>query len=239
MKNQRNELYIFANADNDEFIISGLQFSEFTQWIKPPIENIMLLSGECFESGINKHYFEIIEGRDNILSFSNRDIYDLGDFCFVDYERSGATDLLLPQDVAELLYLGHMFKPLTSPFISCIGNRFAYLVHDDGWFCRLFSKERRAVIDVIVEKLVSEVKRRTKQAEVSARNLYEELFPLAEKGLLIDFSGLSARSGVVEAAIYTVGLILNMDDITNGSAAEKYGGCFYGMLKYENGSWVI
>lgn len=138
----KRETIIYINSDiqNHEFIYTGIVFSEFIAYIENPIQNLLLLKANYLKENI-VHNFEIVEGLAAINRFANEDIYDYGDFCFVDFE-DGTLDNLSSQQIAELLYLAHMFTPLKSPYFESLHNRFAYLAHDDGFFGKIYCRKR-------------------------------------------------------------------------------------------------
>jgi hypothetical protein len=238
MKKQRSNLYVCAGGGN-EYVVSGLRFSEFIEYAFPAPENIMLLKGGYLTNKINKHNFEVIEGSENVAAFSKRDIYDFGDFCFVDYARAGATDALTPSDVAALLYLAHMYQPLGSPFIPTIGNRFAYLAHDDEYFCRLFSIAPGSVSDIISRKIISEMNARAARTDIAEGNLASELAPLIKQGVYIDFSDISSAMSPVAVAFHITGFIPDMEDVVRGNVPRKNVNGQRGRLSYGSGVWSV
>ncbi len=137
--------------------------SEFVKYAPAEICNLLLIKSEYYGAQLNwKSRFEFVEHND-IGHLLKDDIYNYGDFCWVDFNKIEEVDELEPVEIAELLYLGHMFEPLKSPFFDKIQNKYAYLAHDDGWFCRLYCRDYADFGEIIANKItdmVSTSKRR-------------------------------------------------------------------------------
>lgn len=137
MLQTRNIIYLNYSSQEQCLYSLGVEFKEFINAIETPI-NILLLEhqyfGEDFHYGSN---FEFVQ-KDNLQDLLKENVYSYGDFCWVDFDQVQSLDSLSPDDVAELLYLGHMMKPLKSPIFPKLNNRYAYLAHDDGWYNKIF-----------------------------------------------------------------------------------------------------
>ena len=92
----------------------------------------------------------------------------------------GAAAQLDRQQVAEILFLAHMGEPIESPFFAPLGNRFAYLSHDDGWYGKLYCRDMGEFMSVLWKKLTGKANTPT---PVKMQN---ELLSMAQKGLAID-----------------------------------------------------
>lgn len=136
---ERTQIYLKANLSKNEFICSGIEFKEFVRFLSFPIENIILLKTD-YPGNAYAHCFELLEGRASIEALTKENIYNYGDFCFVDYETAGIVAQLNDGEIAELLFTAHMFRPLKFTFFEKLNNRFIYLAHDDGFYCKLFMR---------------------------------------------------------------------------------------------------
>jgi hypothetical protein len=238
LKRKRDNIYIFRGSPDDEYLISGLQFYEFAQWVKPPLENIMLLDGRFLMEEMNIYALSIIEGANNITDYSFKDLYSLGNFHFVDYKKQGATNLLSPQEIASLLYLSHTEELLSSPYISCLENRFAYLAHDDGFFCKLFCRDSLVICDVIAEKIVSNLSENLGCADIVISNLPYELNTLLSKGIFIDLTDISIELSSTEIKCYCIGKFLDPDDIFNNMSYILNNNPHYKIVFFD-GKWAL
>ena len=136
MKDRMTDIYIRVSSERHEAVFSGLRFIDFINCATIPIDNILLLKSG-YSSEKRCHNFELLEGQENISKLMLENIYHYGDFCFVDYAHASSVNKLNEKQIAELLYLAHMHKPLRSPFFEVLQNNFVYLAHDDGWYCKL------------------------------------------------------------------------------------------------------
>jgi hypothetical protein len=97
-----------------------------------PITNMLLLKHNYWGKAMEiKSNLERVIG-ENINEFMKEDVYNFGDFCWVDFNNEHNLDKLEPIEVAHLLYLGQMKKPIDTPFFDKIDNRFAYCAHDNS-----------------------------------------------------------------------------------------------------------
>jgi len=238
MSNTRTKVYIKAIPQKGEFVYSGIEFAEFIQYVPQPIENLMIITGGSnvilcetdFDRG-----FELFEGDDLIEKLTKENVYGLGDFCFVDYSSPHKTDKLSEEQIAELLYMGHMFKPLRSPFFEELCNNFVYLAHDDGWYCKLYSRNLTDIITVLCKKIVASNNNICDPAE----SIKERILQLTVDGLLIDLDELSHKDGCIEAKFYTVGEYSDMDSIQNNLQHIKSGASKVSYLSCGKTEWNI
>ena len=222
MKKGRSLLYINSDYRNCDFIFSGINFNEFLRFTDKKIDNLILLhNGLSPETEGNnfERCFELYEGQEHISELAKNDIYDLGDFCFIDYESIGYPKKLSEEQIAELLYLGHRFMPLKSPFFRELNNKFAYLSHDDGFFCRLFCRERDEFTRIAVKKIIDTVKERLNT--VIAFQDHGLIADFSENGLLIDFDELYANGKNTILNLYSIGKYTDMNDVINNKDKLK------------------
>lgn len=243
MKKMRTKVYIMTNLKNSEAIYSGIEFKEFIQFLSEPIENLMMITGGCnvisletkFERGL-----ELFEGHTLLKHLVTENIYALGNFCFVDYIASHATEKLRDEQIAELLYLGHMFKPLKEPFFEPLQNRFAYLAHDDGFFCKLYYRNIEDFLDVLTGKIkLGFCKKLKNNVPRLSAELLSEMLRITERGMFIDFEEVRFCDEQAFVDVYCIGKLLDMDTIYNDSqelkdkASERY------RLSLSNHKWAL
>lgn len=234
MRPKRHLIYICGNLSKKELVYTGIDFHDFITGIKQPIHNLILLKGE-YSKGLwcDKYNFELIVGAENIKKFSNEDIYQFGDFGFVDYLEDDAPNKLSAQEVAELLYLSHVHRPVNSPFFDVLSNRFVYIAHDDGFYCKLICKDVLDFVDVIANKI-------QKVAPIcisTGIELNEFFLSSVEQGMFFDLDEIQVKSSGFQFPVYLIGRIDNMDTFYHSydelakSAQAKY------LLSYGNCTW--
>lgn len=216
MRKLRDVFYINAFPDNNEVVYYGLEFNEFCKFIPKELRNILLLKSEYFGSRYSHKYNMPIVDEQEMGELLRENVYNFGDFCWVDCDNTSSVDNLEPQEVAELLYLSHMFLPLNSPFFESINNRYAYLAHDDGWFCRVYCRQFGDFSEVIANKVISEVSTPRKKIYPMNEELKLQLLMLANDGLLIDFENIMKCDRSIEIPIYQIGKFIDMDSMYNG-----------------------
>ena len=221
MKNSITNIYANLSPERNEAVFSGIKFADFIECTLIPIENILLLSpidiGEKY-----CHNFELIEGKDNIAKLKLENIYRYGNFNFVDYANNALVNSLSKEQVAELLYLAHMYEPLKTPFFDKLQNNYAYLSHDDGWYCKLYCKEWQASTSILLNKLLKCIQQTfCDKVHSLPDSLTEKITELSTRGLLIQLDiekqknkpGQENKCAAIK--LYEVGEYENMDKLFN------------------------
>lgn len=240
MRRLRDAFYINAFPESNEIVYYGMQLNEFIKYAPIELNQLLLLEAEYFGTGFSsKTKFEIVDEYE-MKGFLKEDVYSYGDFCWVDFNQKENVEKLKPIEIAELLYLGHMFKPVTSPFFQRINNRYAYLSHDDGYFCRLYCKYYNDFQEIIANKVIDMVSTSKKRKIYPmSEEIKEQLLKLAVNGLLIDFSNILKDYKTIEIPIYTIGKFLDMDEMYNGLKQHIGRSKYSARLIHKNKSWVI
>jgi hypothetical protein len=239
MRKARTKIYINANYTKQEFIYTGIEFHEFEKYLKTPMENVLLLKanylGNCFQKN-----FDLVEGSDFVRELTKEDVHNFGDFCFVDYTQPNCINQLKDEQIAELLYMAHMCNPLGSPFFETLGNRFAYLAHDDGWFCKLYCRCAEEFGDVLVGKIKDRIsgKLRRKLREIDA-TVQKDLLRIAEGGILIDLDDTHTSEHQIIVEVYTIGEYTDMDVVYNQCQKLKDCATNHHYLKYNKNQWAL
>ena len=239
MKRKRTLVYVNADNQSHEFIYTGIEFCEFLSYLQNPIKNILLLKADYMGNNYQKN-FELVEGEESINLLKQEDVYNYGDFCFIDYSLSEKVNQLKDEQVAEVLYMAHMYKPLKSPFFEVLDNRFSYLAHDDGWFCKLYCREVDDFLDVLNGKIVSLTTSITKKDVNNLDvDIQRELLQFSEKGLLLDFEEMKSDNDEISVNVYSVGKYEDMDKVLNGCKALKENALNQKRMKYETEKWYL
>lgn len=240
---KRTLIYINSNIQTHEIIYTGINFHEFNEFLTIPIENIMVISGCGGVISLDSEFdrcFELFIGNKMVKKLAQQDIYNLGNFCFVDYGSLNKTINLSEEQLAELLYLGNMFKPLRSPFFDVLDNRFAYLSHDDGFFCKLYCREISDFYDILHGKMICLTECiSNKRVERFSKDIQNRLLDLSQSGLLLDFDEMIVNNDEISLEIFIVGKYDDMDKILNNCQVLKktHKGTLY--LKYKMQKWFI
>jgi len=215
------KIYANLSPDRNEAVFSGIKFADFIECTPVPVKNMLMLShtniGEKY-----CHNFELFDGKNDIAKLKLENIYHYGDFHFVDYTDTVSANSLTKQQVAELLYLSHMYEPLNTPFFDTLQNNYAYLSHDDGWYCKLYCKEWQTLTSILLNKLLKCVQQTfcdkvhslpdglvEKITEISTRGLFIQLDVEIKKGKQIQ------NNKIANVKLYEVGEYEDMDKLFN------------------------
>jgi hypothetical protein len=240
MRRIRDVFYINANFKENYFLYYGMEFKEFIKCSPIELENILLTDGISTNSFNRSWILETANGKEDILELSKEDIYGLGNFHWIDYNNEVDLNNCTPEEKAEVLYLSHFGKPLKTPFFNRINNNFAYLAHDDGWYCKLYCKDMLSFKDIIANKIIDSfsTNKRRKIYPIN-EDIKDELFELTKKGLLIDFSNIYRDSQCISLNYYTIGHYEDMDEMYNNLERNKSKADIKGTIQHKNKKWKI
>jgi len=220
---QTELLNIYVNVSECEqmALFSGINFNDFIDCEQISIENILLLKSGYTGERIWRN-FELLEGKEDISKLIFDNVRNYGNFCFVDYLNNDSLNQLSEEQIAELLYLAHMFKPLKSPFFEGLQNKFAYLSHDDGWYCKLYFKESDIPISILINKLQKNIRMTLHNDEYTlSEDLIAAIKKLSVKGLLISSAFSMQHGNECMVQLYEVGEVENMDVLFNTFEQNK------------------
>jgi len=212
---------IYIHVEEHVTIFSGIKFADFIECTAISIENMLLLKANYVGK---KHFrkFELLEGMDDISELLREDIYNYGDFCFVDYISTESVNRLSNEQIAELLYLAHIFEPLKSPFFEVLQNKFAYLSHDNGWYCKLFCKEWQISVSILLNKLQKNIQTAVCNNEYTLpKNLIEIIQKSVMSGLLVSVDLSKKQRKMCTIKLYEVGKYENPDILFNTIKRDK------------------
>lgn len=240
MRRLRDVFYINAFPENNELVYYGMQLNEFIKYAPVEVNKLLILEGEYFGRGFrSKTKLQVVED-DEIEEFLGEDIYGYGDFAWVDFENRDDVEKLEPVEIAELLYMGHMFKPINSPFFEKIKNRYSYLAHDDGWFCRLYCREYLDFQEIMCNKIIDAISTSKRRKIYPFSNeIKAELLNLSKDGLLIDFNNFIKYEKSIEIPIYTIGKFIDMDEMYNNLQRSISRARYSAYLVHKNKEWKI
>lgn len=176
------------------------------------------------DAEFNMHTLLEFVPREKINKLINDGVYGYGNFCWLDFAEVEGLNELNGQEIAEILYLGHLKQHLKQPFYQKLGNRFAYLAHDDGWFNKIYYREMGDFYEMlgnVVGMKLSEV--RTKKTFFNLRKSREfppvpgktltQVSNFLREGLVISLRKREETRQRLEIPIWVVGDFLDMDDM--------------------------
>ncbi len=201
----RNVMYMYYIPKEKCLYTFNIMFKEFVDVIKSI--NVLLLKSESTSGEHHlKSGFDFVRSEE-LNELTEENVYTFGDFCWVDFDNVDSLDNMSPNDIAELLYLGHMMIPLKSAEFTNLKNRFAYLAHDDGWYNKLYINNEEDLLNIISKIIPYKVD----ILDDLNQEIVNELFDKVQKGLLINFDNKIVTEGKLEIPFYTVGRFDDMD----------------------------
>jgi len=206
-------LYIKTFPEQCYINSSGVGFRLFYDAITNKPKNLLLLSNAFAQAKIDQDIFIEYADTSTIALLYQDDIYNYGDFCWVDYSSDDKKKELKPQILAELLYLNHYKKPLYSPFWNELENEYAYLAHDDDWWTKIYMRNVELMKPVIHHKVLSELKGRKKQIANLPTDILDAIWAHCENGLAIDFETATVSGSCTGVRFYPIGVFENMNEM--------------------------
>lgn len=203
--------YIKIHEEDSYIKTSGISFHEFYSGIKVKPQNLLILNGypRMSESVFDPvNWLEYVPAG-NMAQYVKSDVHGYGDFSWVDFAEVDSLKNIAQQELAELLYFAHTWKPLSSFYFSSLHNRYAYIAHDDDWAVRIYMDDTESYKQVIEYKILKELKGRKRSIAPIPEEIMEQLYSMFCKGAVLDFEN-SYLTGV---RVYPMGEIDNMDGI--------------------------
>ena len=206
MKNKVLEkmIYIKLLKDENKVITFGITSEEFIMY--NDINNILLLKSEFFGNAYNTKYnFELLENQRNILDVLNDVTNQIGDLCFIDYNKEENINKLSIESVLHMLYFSHSTEKLELLFDKELNNNYAYYCHDNGWYSKIYYRNISTFIYFVLNMLKDKLNIGNENHD---KDNFEILENILSRGALINISSNQIK-------IYIIGDYDNFDDICN------------------------
>ena len=240
MNKSHDLFYVNANFEKQYFLYNGMGFHEFLKCCPIELNNILVTRG--YLTGNYNRYWGLIaiNNKEAISELLKEDIYNLGDFHWLDYNSEDNLINCTPEEQAEVLYFSHFWRPLKKPFFNRIDNNFAYFSHDDGWLCMLYCKNVLVFKDILANKIINTFASDKRRKVVHmTEDVKDRLFALVDKGLLIDFPNINTKNGCIRVNYFVIGKYEDVDDICNKCEQYKHRAKIKGIIEYKNKMWEI
>jgi len=223
-QNNHELLYIHLN-DRDQYVLSsGIEFFDFARSLSDSLNYILLLKHQFEDGDFNSHTLLNYASEDHFGKLMDENIASYGDFCWLDFEELEGLNVLTAQEIAEILYLGHTKHHLKLPFYNQLGNRFAYLSHDDGWFSKVYYRNMndfyRMLSQVISAKITSHKTeknllglRRKREYPPVSKDILKSLTNVFKEGAVFSLKKVEQNRNRVDIPLWVIGDFTNMDDM--------------------------
>jgi hypothetical protein len=124
-------LYVHLETVSNLTVSYGMNADDFLAGIPDMPHHLLLLTPVNSQEIVDPHTgFNVISGVEDVERYL-RDT-KITPKKWIDYQHTLYLDQITPQEVAEMLYLGHAYNHLTPPFYYKLGNQYVYLDRPDG-----------------------------------------------------------------------------------------------------------
>ena len=205
--------YIYANLEKiDNLVFAyGIDQSDFVHGIKRLPGNLVSLVGvDDEEHAVNAHTgLNVINDANDIRRYLLQS--HTGQVKWMDYDEVGDLDFLTATEIAELLYLGHMNRPIRSPFNYKLRNRYVFLEQRNGGvklYCYYLSAFNHILNASIVRHTLAAYRSRrmfmrTLQVPRVPEAILKQLIQLMPDGLFIYFDQAMVRQRQLLVPVHT------------------------------------
>lgn len=242
MPKSRELLYLAFNEEEKKVLSYGIEFNEFISCLKERPKNILVLEGNYWGSEFDFTTRCEVCHQEDIDEFIAEEVYNYGDFCWIDFVELDGLKSLTPIEVSELLYLGKLQQPVKSPFFDKLENCFVYLAHDDGWRNLIYYKDLEDYGRILNNLIVAKLKKMHNKSVISLSEcVVKELVELSKFGLAIDFDRIleDKEEDSFELKMYGLGIIKDMDKMYNDYERYKAKASHSKSLEYINNEWFV
>lgn len=122
-------LYVHLDTTNNSIVTKGIGHHDFYRSFIHRPQNILLLNPSTEAGHFEPHTaLKVIEGQENVDEYlaSLGKKWNKDQVKWIDFTELAMLKQLTAQEIAELLYFGHMKLHLRSPFFYKLQNNFAY-----------------------------------------------------------------------------------------------------------------
>lgn len=220
----RDLIYVHLNQANQYVLSYGIEFEEFAAAFSGSLNHLLLLKHGFDDADYNMHTSLEYCPDYKVDKLAEEDVYSYGDFCWIDFIDEEGLNELTPQEIAELLYLGHLKQHLKSPFYSKLGNRFVYLARDDGWFNKIYYRSFKdffQLLSTAISSKLANLKREKSLIGLRKKRIYPDvnkeillsLTPFIKQGICISLKDANRQRNRIEIPIWVIGDFANMDEM--------------------------
>ncbi len=186
--------YINIKESEGYVFTTGMEFKTFISAIPNEVEGFLMLKGSPINAKFDRHTsFEYIS-KDSSKAFMEEDVYNYGDFCWIDFAEEKNLEKLTDENIAELLFAAHLKRPLRSAFFDALGNKYLYLCHDDDYWVKVYLKNVMEYKLVIEQKIREIFIGRKKSLSPIPQDILNELYQYFIGGAVFDFENCTVSS---------------------------------------------
>lgn len=234
-------IYVHINPNQDYVMSNGIELKEFYTALSGHLHHLLLLKHQYENASFNMHtHLEYVRAEE-IIDVIKDNVSSYGDFCWIDFEDEAGLDEMSGQEIAELLYIGHMKSHLRVPFYKKLNNRFVYLSTEDGLMNRTYYREWGDFFTMLGNVIPSKwsslrsgkgLRKWKKEKALPAipKEVVMTIAHLMREGVMISLKDAVSARGRVEVPVWVVGDWDNMDDLEEDFTSRS---------KREPSSWLV
>lgn len=219
-------IYLFVNTVDHNTITSGISLRAFINALPNPPANLLLLKYQFEEAEVHLATQLSYVSLEQLNKLISSERHSHSEYCWIDFEDLFNLDTIEGQELAELLYLGHLKKHLKLPFYQTLNNRFVYLTDNDSWMNKVFYRNWQdfyIILSSVLSNKLSEMKLdksivgfwKKKNYPPIDTALLRQLNPLLTEGIVISYANINQTRGQIEIPIWIVGDFFNMDEMAD------------------------
>ena len=187
--------YIYIDETDGYVFSTGMDFKTFAAALRGKARGLLLLKGFPRDAVYDRHTsFEYVPPKETANFIQEEDVYDYGDFCWVDFSESKDIAKLTDEEIAALLFAAHLKRPLGSPFFDSIGNQYLYLCHDDDYWVKVYMQDIKKYKLVIEQKIRNCFMGKKRSLAPIPSDIIDDLFDFFKSGAVFDFENSTVSS---------------------------------------------
>lgn len=211
-------IYVHLDSVTNSVLSKGITFFDYEKIVQNKPNNILLLNTTKDIGEFDMHTgFRMIRGADKVQQYF--DEYRKGSYGskyqlkWIDFDSIELLHELTPIEISEILYLGHAYTHLHSPFNYKLQNNFIFLTMPDK-SVKQYYREINYFYSFLASELTKELKlrsvekkllfKKTKSVQSLPIELVQEMVPLLREGICFLFDDLVIEKDICEIPIYLV-----------------------------------
>ncbi|MGX7012834.1 hypothetical protein [Vagococcus silagei] len=234
----RDRLYIHLDGISNSVISKGIAYEDFYRYTKRRPSNIILLNPNEREGEYETHTnFRVVRGEEAVNRYFKLISSRPGsETCWIDFKDYDVLSRLTDNEIAELLYFGHMKTQLRSPFFYKLQNNYVFFEFTDD-LSKVYFRNIDEFYSILSQKMTEKVmqkinistsffRRRLEIEEVSI-DLVSQLKATMQEGIVFDFSQVGLKNNQYFIPIFVVEDNLRKVDNQRYRSEDKIGTLVY------------
>lgn len=179
--------YLRIEEESGFVFSSGVNFATFWAGIPYKPSNLLLLKGAPQNAQYHRKIgLEYILEKD-LPSFLQEDVYQYGDFSWINFAEATSLETLSDENLAELLFAAHTCRPIHHYLWEQMHNQYLYLCHDDDYWVKIYMNRLTDYKPVLEAKIRLELMGRKRFMAPIPDEILDTLYNFFISGGVFDF----------------------------------------------------